>query len=176
MIGSKELLYVIVLGPASDIVSAYLRNRDIKDHVVVVFHARSQFWPDKAVNMNIHNDIKAVQALLRSELPLTYFDTGSTLRLSIEESEANIKPWGKIGKYLHNSRVERHDAAVYDIGDFGFLVNNNWSKYETVNAPDLRWDYTYNFNVNNGPIIRVTDIDKDAVFKDFFTKLRTSTK
>lgn len=108
----KGPLYVVVIGPASDIASAYLKQPAIKDHVVVVYHARSQFWPDKAQNMNIHNDIKAVQALLRSELPLVYFDTGSTLRMSSTESEQNIKPWGRIGEYLHNSRVKRDRKSV----------------------------------------------------------------
>lgn len=168
----KGPLYVVVLGPASDIASAFLKKPSIKDNVIVVFHSRSQFWPDKAWNMNIFNDLKAVQVILRSELPLIYFDTGTTLRMSNSESEENIKPCGEIGEYLHHTRVKREDQAVYDVGDIAFLINHNWCKWEKVHAPDMRVDYTYNFTVNNGPIIRVYDVDRNAVFSDFYDRLR----
>jgi len=122
--------------------------------------------------MNIYNDLKATQVILRSELPLIFFDTGTSLRMDYVESEMNVKPCGEIGKYLHLSRIKREDQAVYDIGDIAFVINQDWFKWNKVNAPDIEVDYTYNFLVNNGPIIRVYDVNKNLVFNDFYVKLK----
>jgi len=169
-------LYVMGLGAATDIASAYLKDPSIKDRIVVVWHGRTK-WPDKAWNFNVHNDLKAAQVLFRSQLPLILFDTGTFLYCPYAESTKRISPCGRIGKYLHEirsrkPRFQSDDKAMFDMGDIAFALNASWCKWEEVDAPDVRVDYSYDFSVNHGPIIRVYDVDRLAVFEDFYQRLK----
>ena len=53
-------LWVIGLGAATDIASAYLKEPRIADRVVVFWHFRTR-WPDKCWNFNVIGDVRAAR-------------------------------------------------------------------------------------------------------------------
>jgi hypothetical protein len=64
----EDPLWVIGLGAATDIASAYLKEPRIADHVIVFWHFRTR-WPDKCWNFNVIGDVRAARIVFHSDLP-----------------------------------------------------------------------------------------------------------
>ncbi len=161
-------LYVILLGPATDIASAYLKCPEIKDHVIVFWHGRTQ-WPVKCWNFNAYNDLKAVRILFTSDLPLILFDTGTYLRCPMDKSKEIIYPYSELGKFLHEFRYNKEwyqspSKGFYDLGDIAALVNPSLVYHEIVHAPEVKWDMNYIHNKKHGKMVRIYQIDRDETF------------
>ena len=69
-------LWVIGLGAATDMASAYLAEPRIVDRVVAFWHLRTR-WPTKCYNFNVFGDIHAARTLFHSPLSFVLFDTGT---------------------------------------------------------------------------------------------------
>lgn len=169
-------LWVIALGPATDLVSAYLKEPRIKDHMVAFWHGRTR-WPKQAWNFNAYNDVRAVRALFASDLPLVLFDTGTDLTCPVEESETRIRPYGELGRYLHEIRLKEAyyrspKKGFFDLGDIAFLFDPSLAKQEVVPAPGIEWDLTYLHDRPHGKMVRVFDIDRDRTFDLLSSKLQ----
>ena len=114
-------LYVVAIGCATNVATAYMINPDIADNIVLVFHTRSHFWPMSCGKQNnIMMDNRASRALFRSNVPMIMYDTGSFIRIAVEESEKRIKPLGKLGEYLHSLRL-RGTMALFTKGMFDII-------------------------------------------------------
>jgi len=169
-------LWIVGLGPATDIASAYLKQPEIADHVVVLWHGRTQFWPQKCWNFNVFNDLKAARILFRSDLPFVLFDTGTYLRCSMEESASKIRPHGELGRYLQEIRYRRPSfqsptKAFFDLGDVATLVDPSLIYWEIVDAPNVNWDMMYAWGEALGKILRIYQIDRDRTFELLYEKL-----
>ena len=168
-------LWIVGLGAATDIASAYLTDPSIAKRCIVLWHGRTR-WPESAWNFNVFNDIRAAQVLFESSLRLILFDTGTQLICPMTEAEARIKPYGNIGKYLVKIRQRNPGYSVptkgmFDLGDIAFLINPDCAKVEQVNAPSIKEDLRYSFEKTHGKILRVADIDRDAVFRELYKRL-----
>ena len=172
----EQPIWIVGLGPATDIASAYLIDPSIADRCVVLWHGRTR-WPQSAWNVNVFRDLRAAQLLLESRLPLILFDTGTNLICPMTEAESRIEPYGGIGKYLVKIRRERDPQfstprkGIFDLGDIAFLINPDCAKVEQVNAPSIKEDLRYSFKNTHGKILRVADIDRDAVFRELYKRL-----
>jgi inosine-uridine nucleoside N-ribohydrolase len=161
-------LWIIALGPATDVVSAYLKEPRIADRVVVFWHGRTR-WPEQAWNFNAYNDVRAVRTLFASDLPFVLFDTGTNLTMPMEESERRIRPLGPLGGFLHEIRLrepwyQSPTKGFFDLGDVAFLVDPSLASQEKVAAPTVNWDLRYDHKTPHGPILRVHAIDRDRTF------------
>ncbi len=162
-------LWIVSLGPSTDVACAWLKKPEIADRVVVFWHGRTR-WPDKAWNFNVYNDLKAARILLASRLPLVLFDTGTYLRCPMEESERTIRPYGELGKYLHDFRLRKKGfqsptKGFYDLGDIAALVDPTLIYSETVDAPGINWDMLYDRSKAHGKMLRIYQIDRDRTFE-----------
>jgi purine nucleosidase len=164
----EDPLWIIALGPATDAVSAYLKEPRIGDRVVVFWHGRTR-WPEQAWNFNAYNDVRAVRTLFASDLPFVLFDTGTDLTMPMEESEQVIRPHGALGRFLHDIRLrepwyQEPTKGFFDLGDIAFLVDPTLARQEVVEAPTVGWDLDYDHERTHGEIVRVFDIDRDRTF------------
>jgi hypothetical protein len=169
-------LWVIALGPATDVAAAYLTEPRIRDRIVTFWHGRTQ-WPTKCWNFNAFNDLRAVRALFHSDVPMVLFDTGTDLTIPMDEGERRIAPHGALGRYLHNIRLREKwwqapDKGVFDLGDVAALVAPSLSTFETVDVPTVNWDMLYDFERTHGRMIRVGAIERDGTFDLLERKLR----
>lgn len=167
-------LWLVGLGAATNIVSAYLKEPRIAERVVVFWHGRTQ-WPEKATNFNVHGDVRAARRLFHSDLSFVLFDTGSRLFCPMEESAQWVKT-GELGKYLHEFRYkggwyQSPTKGFYDLGDIAALVDPALGTWEVVDAPEVGWDLVYQFKTTKGRILRCADIDRDATFALLTRKL-----
>src|SRR5690606_3607796 len=81
MAGSAENpLWIVGLGAATDLASAYLKQPQIKDKVVMFWHGRTHpTWPYRAINYNVKGDMHAARMLFHAPFPFVLFDTGTHL-------------------------------------------------------------------------------------------------
>jgi inosine-uridine nucleoside N-ribohydrolase len=164
----EKPLWIIALGPATNVAGAILKDPSIMDKIVVFWHGRTQ-WPQKCWNFNAYNDTKAVQLLFDLPVRLILFDTGTQITMPMEESRERILTKGKLGEYLHQIRdrspyARQPDKGLFDLGDIAALVDPGICKSEITKAPAVGHDLRYNFEVSRGNMVRIYDIDRNKCF------------
>jgi hypothetical protein len=164
----EDPLWVIGLGPATDIASAYLADPSIAERVVALYHGRTR-WPEKCWNFNVHNDVRAARTLFHSALPFVLFDTGTYLRQPMEEAAARVAPYGPLGRYLYEirTRAPRWSApekGLFDLGDVALLVQPELCEWEEVPVPAVGWDLLYDHTRPQGRMQRVYHVDRKGTF------------
>lgn len=162
-------LWIIALGPATNVAGAILKDPSITDKIVVFWHGRTQ-WPQKCWNFNAYNDTKAAQLLFDLPVRLILFDTGTQITMSMEESKQKIFSKGKLGEYLHQIRdrspyARQPDKGLFDLGDMAALIDPEICKSEVTKAPTVGHDLRYSFSEERGKIVRIFGIDKDRCFQ-----------
>ena len=177
MAGSPEdPLWVVGLGAATDMASAFLEAPEILDRVVVFWHFRTR-WPEKCYNFNVFGDVHAARLIFHSPLSFVLFDTGTYLRCSMEESEREVRPCGELGEYLHEFRHTRAGFAsptkgFFDMGDVAALLDPDIACWEETACPDVERDITYQFRGTKGSILRCYHVDRDGAFGLLYDRLR----
>lgn len=169
-------LWIVGLGAASNIASAYLKQPAIADRVVVLWHGRTGGWPEVAWNFNIYNDLKAVRVMFMSRLPLVLFDTGTDLTCPMDECEGNVKPHGSLGRFLYDIRLrrdwyQRPNKGLFDLGDIACLADESLCTWEETDVPTLDWNMAYRWTTTHGRMIRVKTIDREGTFRLFYSRL-----
>lgn len=164
-------LWIIGLGSATDLASAYLKEPGISDRVIMFWHGRTHAtWPYRAINYNVKGDMHAARMLFHAPFPLVLFDTGTELIPGeLSESEKYIKPYGDLGQYLYNYRLKNklwsgNKKGVFDLGDIAVLIDPEVGKWEEVVCPTVNYYMDYNFLKTNGRLLRCYAVDRDKVF------------
>ena len=70
------------------------------------------------------------------------FDTGTYLRCPMQESERQVRPYGALGRYLHEYRhVRAHFGSdrkgFFDLGDVAALVDPGLACWEETECPGV---------------------------------------
>lgn len=95
-------LTVMAIGAATDVASAILRDPSITRRIRVI-NMGFQSWPVGGVEYNIANDVKAMQAVLASGVPLTV-GSGEVckrdLSLSLDQARTMVAGRGPVGEWL----------------------------------------------------------------------------
>ena len=174
----EDPIWVVALGSATNLASAYLKEPQISDKVVFFWHGRTK-WPDKCWNYNVYGDRHAAAVLFHAPLPFILFDTGTYLTCPMEESEKNVKPFGEIGKYLHDYRFRaewymQDDKGFFDLGDIAALVDPDIALWQVVSCPEVEMDLSYKFKGSKGEILRCYHIDRDKTFELLYDKLKSN--
>jgi inosine-uridine nucleoside N-ribohydrolase len=169
-------LWVVGLGAATDIASAYLKQPAIAERIVVFWHFRTH-WPEKCVNFNVFGDTRAARLVFHSPLSFVLFDTGTHLRISMDKTEQHLRPRGALGEYLHEYRKTVHHwtttgKGFFDLGDIAALADPNLAEWEEVDCPEVHWDLTYRFTGRLGRILRCYHIDCRRTFDLLFEAMR----
>jgi purine nucleosidase len=173
-----EPLWVIALGPATNLASAYLKEPRISQRIVAFWHGRTQ-WPTKCWNFNAYNDLRAVRVLFESRMPLVLFDTGTHLTLPMEETEQRILPHGPLGKFLYDIRLREKawqspTKGLFDLGDIAAVVEPSLATFEVVNVPSVNWDMLYDHKRTHGRMVRIHAIDRDGTMNLLERKLKAA--
>ena len=190
-----EPLYVLAIGALSNVASALLLAPEIIGNIVVLWTAG---YPTTVVDIvqpsfNMEQDILASQLLFDSGVPLVYlpgFHVGAQLSLSLPEMEAWVKGAGAIGDYLywlytHNPHypflgLDDHFARtwiIWDLINIAWLLEPAWVPTFLTDAPflsaDCKW---YRQGAPRHTIREALDINRDAIYRDFFRKLAEAAK
>lgn len=164
----EDPLWLVLLGPATNGVLALRKDPAIADRLVIFWHGRSA-WPEKCANFNAKNDVPAARLSFEQRSRYVLFDTGTHLRLPMEESERRFAPLGPLGEHLHAIRRRakhwmRDDKAMFDLGDIAALVEPACAKSERTAAPSVREDQTYDFARTHGDLLRIKAVDRGRCY------------
>lgn len=183
-------LYIVAIGATTNISSAILLAPEIIRNIVVTWTAG---YPTTITGVfqesfNMEQDMLASQLLFDSGVPLMYlpgFHVGVQLGLSLPEMEAWVKGKGEIGDYLYWLFMNNphypfqgiddyfgRTWIIWDLINFAWLMQPDWVPSFMTTAPyltdDRKWLRTED---PRHPMREALDINRDAIFRDFFQKL-----
>lgn len=179
-------LYVLFLGPLTDIASAYLLEPKIASRLTVIWIGGGRY-PNGGTEFNLGNDIHAANVLFGSTIPVWQVPKNVYERMpvSFAELEYRVYPQGEIGEYLfeqlHNHSQEEiprkspfRNGETWVLGDspaVGLLLYEHRFEFDWVQAPLIESDMNYIQTGLNRPIRVYKNIDSRLVLEDLYAKL-----
>jgi inosine-uridine nucleoside N-ribohydrolase len=171
---AEDPLWVVGLGASTDLASALLKEPGICDKVRFVFHARNDAnWPVRTRQFNVKGDIHAARTLLKTWVPLVWFDTGTHLACPMALTEKYLASTGGLGKFIHEFRFKQDDwqlntKGFFDMGDFVYLYEPDACNAEVIKAPTMDEHMFFDHEFTNGKMVRVYDIDNNRAWNLLF--------
>lgn len=181
-------LFVLVMGPITDIAAALQAEPKIASKMTVVWIGGMPY-PKGGWEYNLFNDPVAANNIFKSQVPLWQVphNVYMSVRVSLSELAVRVKPQGKLGEYLWQQLIEFNRAIsaslkdvpwpkseVWVLGDnpsVALLLDDHEYHYTLVNAPQLNEDLTYIPQDNTRQIRVYNAIDSRFTLEDFYAKL-----
>jgi inosine-uridine nucleoside N-ribohydrolase len=182
MSGKEGKLHVLGIAAATDIASALLLEPRIAEKIVIVWlGGHAPYWPT-ADEFNLAQDIHAARILLDSNVPLVLlpcWPVASHLTTTVAELEQHLAAHSKLGRYLTDIvRTYSGDQSavwskqIWDICASAWAVNRRWIATDSCSSPVLKDDLTWELSPDRRRIEVARQVERDAIFADFFTKTR----
>jgi len=177
----EDPLYVVTIGCITNVASALLIEPQIIKNIVVVWlGGHSLDWPSQR-EFNLQQDVLAAQVVLNSGVPLVItpcWPVVSHFHTTIPELEHYLKGKNELSDYLYktvvgyNTRnVEAWSKEIWDVVAVAWVVNPAWVRTNLVHSPVLTDQVTYSVDRSRHFIRMATQINRDAIFRDLFSKL-----
>lgn len=173
-------LYVVAVGAIPNVANALLIDPSILPNIVVVWlGGNGHQWPHQR-EFNYQQDLKASRVLFDSGVPLvqlpctpvvTHFAT------TVPEMERYVGGRGEIGDYLLEIFKDYHkdhfgwSKVLWDMTAVAWVINPRWLPSNLVHSPIVTDNYTFSFDQSRHLIRAVHFVQRDPIFRDFFTKL-----
>jgi len=179
-------LYVLFLGPLTDMASAYLMNPAIASSVKVIWIGGGTY-PAGGPEFNLGNDIHAANVVFSSamevwQVPKNVYEM---VTVSLAELEYRVQPCGEVGEYLFRQLMDHsmediprkssfRSGEAWVLGDnpaVGLLLHEHRFCYDWIQAPQITSDMTYVHTKRNRPIRVYNSIDSRLILEDLYCKL-----
>lgn len=179
-------LYVLFLGPITDLASAYLQEPRIANRLTAIWIGGGAY-PSGSVEYNLGNDINAANVVFSSPIPIWQVPKNvyEMIPVSFAELEQKVMGKGEIGTYLFNQLNEHaHEdiprKSVFRTGEswvlgdspaVGLILYEHRYEFDWVQAPLIDKDMQYVHTGLNRPIRVYRKIDPRFILDDFFSKI-----
>lgn len=179
-------LYVIFLGPLTDIASAYLMEPRIARRLTVIWIGGG-LYPDGGEEFNLGNDIHAANVVFGSNMEVWQVPKNvyEMMPVTMAELEYRVRPCGEIGAYLCDQLLEHamteipkkspfRSGETWVLGDspaVGLILYEDRFSYEWVQAPAIGMDMNYIHTKRFRPIRVYQKIDSRLILEDLYAKL-----
>jgi len=184
-------LFVVFLGPLTNLACAYLHNPEIAGKLTAIWIGGGPY-PEGGGEFNLSNDIKAANIIMKSDIELWQVPSNVYSRMitSFAELQERVYPYGKVGRYLFEQMVEFNmeltkataglnidwpKGESWSLGDspvVGLMLDPHDYAWTMREAPVIDEDMKYHFD-GNGRHIRVyNDMDSRFILEDMFAKLK----
>ena len=179
-------LYILFLGPLTDMASALLMEPRIARRCTVIWIGGGRY-PSGGIEFNLGNDIEAANVVFSSKVPVWQIPKNvyEMMAVSFAELELNVYPHGAIGKYLLEQMNEHAKEDIPRLSDFrsgetwvlgdspavGVLLYEHRFCYDWVQAPLITKDMTYVQTGLNRPIRVYREVDSYLILNDLYAKL-----
>lgn len=181
-------LYIVAIGAITNVASALLLNPEMKENVVVIWlggHAHHYNINDE---FNLQQDVAAGRILFGCSVPfvqLPCFGIVDHVSTSRYELEYWLKGKNPLCDYLVQHTIEAAESyaagkpwtrVIWDITAVAWLLNDNnrFMRGELRHSPIPEYDHHYAFDNTRHFMNYITEINRDALFADLFTKLSNS--
>lgn len=178
---SKDPLYVVAVGAITNVSNAILIDPTIIDKIVVVWlGGNGHHWPHQR-EFNFMQDLNASRIIFDCGVPfvqlactpvVTHFAT------TVPEMERYVGGRGPIGDYLLKIFTDyRKDhfgwsKVLWDMTAVAWIIDDRWLPSDLVHSPIVTDNYTLSFDESRHLIRTVKFVNRDPIFRDFFTKLQ----
>ena len=176
----EEPLYVVPIGAITNVASAILMEPEIITRIVVVWlGGNAMHWPNTR-EFNLWQDPQASRVILDSGVPfvqLPCMGVVSHLHTTIAEIERYVQGQGAIGDYLAETVKSYHQdhfawsKVIWDISAIAYLMDESMTPSNLVHSPILTDQGTWSFDSSRHLIRSAYHINRDAIFRDVFSKL-----
>ena len=194
MADDDRLLHVVAIGALTNIAAALLMEPEIITRMVVSWTSGFPTFVkfSNSPSMNLVQDQHASRLLFDSGAPLLYlpgYYIGAQLLMSLPESERWVNGRGEIGNYLHylythnRLRAQRlvepfpgQSWVCWDFINFAWLIDPTWVPTMFLPTPTLDDDLVWRHHPGRPLMSEATEVDRNAVYRDFFRKLNRHSK
>lgn len=178
-------LNVLTIGAVTDVASAILRDPAIVNRIRVI-DMGFQNWPAGGAEFNIANDVKGMQVVLASGVPLVV-GSGDVckkdLSLSLDQARTMVAGRGPIGEWLWDEfqawyyrfvkPIRKNDFSkpwvIWDTITLAYLLDLTTSvEYD---RPMLRDDMQLEHPATQRKITWITSVDSKRMWADFLARL-----
>jgi purine nucleosidase len=176
----NDPLYVVAIGAITNVASAILIEPKIIGKIVLIWlGGHAHHWPDTH-EFNLKQDILASRLVFDCGVPMVQIPcagVASHLLTTLSEMEDYVKGRGPIGDFLYetfrNCQKDHYaySRVIWDVATIAYLVNPQWVSTQIVHSPILTDQVTWSFSASRHFIKYAYAIQRDAIFKDLFTKL-----
>jgi purine nucleosidase len=176
----EDPLYVVPVGCITNIASAILIEPEIIENIVVVWLGGNGLnWPHQK-EFNLMQDVKAARVVLNSGVPMVIMPCNpvvSHFHTTLPELEHHLKGKNKLSDYLftcvaeYSPGTEAWSKVIWDVTAVAWLVNSSWIKTNLVHSPVLTDQVTYSVDNSRHFIRMAASLNRDAIFRDLFSKL-----
>ena len=179
-------LFVLLLGPLTDLASALLMEPRIAGRVTAIWIGGGAY-PAGGPEFNLGNDIAAVNVVFGStmavwQVPKNVYEM---MPVSLAELDCKVRPQGTLGRWLFDQldAYNQSDSAAastfrtgetWVLGDNpapGLLLYEHRFAFDWVPAPYITADQTYAAVGRNRPIRVYRNIDSRLILDDLYAKL-----
>ncbi len=179
-------LFVVFLGPVSDLACAYLAHPEIGGKLTAIWIGGGRY-PDGGSEFNLGNDINAANIVLKSDIELWQVPKNVYSRMSVTfaELDEKVRPYGAIGRYLFEQLVDFNtkrattdfwiNGESWSLGDsptVGLMLDPMEYFYEMREAPIIDNNMKYHFDGTGRQIRVYNDILPRFILDDFFAKMK----
>lgn len=177
---ATQPLYVIALAALSNIASALLIEPSIIEKIVVVWLGGNAHYWEHNKEFNLKQERAATRVVFESGVPLVQIPcmgVTSHLRTTVAELERYIPKDNEVGQFLLERFKEYNDnhrgwsKEIWDLAPGAWLLNETWVPSIITKTPTLADDLMYTRNPKDHDMRLATFINRDAIFRDLFTKL-----
>jgi len=181
----EDPLYVAAVGAITNVANAILIDPSIIRNIVVVWlGGNGHNWPNQK-EFNFRQDLNASRVIFDCGVPfvqlpctpvVTHFTT------TVPEMERYVAGRGAIGDYLlkiYKEYRKDHFAwskVLWDMTAVAWVINDKWLPSDLVHSPIVTDNYTLSFDQSRHLIRTVNFVQRDPIFRDFFTKLDKQAK
>jgi inosine-uridine nucleoside N-ribohydrolase len=178
-----EFLYVAAIGAITNVASALLLDPEIRDRIVLIWLGGQPHTQFSAREFNLSGDIPAAQIVFDSGVPLIQVPcqgVSSHLLASAPDMDAWLKGVNPLCDMLADtfcSYRKDHFAwakEIWDVAVIGYMLDPSWTRSVIVPTPRITSEGYYAVDPGRPPMREVTWLNRNAIFRDLFTKLRNA--
>ena len=181
-------LYVVAIGAITNVASAILTDREamVNNTVIVWLGGHALHWKDNT-EYNLRQDVASARVVLGSGAPVVLLPCQGVVS-SLRTTEGELRHWlestNPLAEYLMNNAIREAETyakgkawsrCIWDVSAVAWLMNDHsrfLSSYLTA-APIPQYDLHYSVDPTRHPICYVYSVNRDAIFTDLFTRLRS---
>jgi len=177
-----ETLYVVAIAAATNVASALLTAPEIAEKITIVWlGGHGLHWPDTR-EFNLQQDPYAARVLLDTHAPIVLVPchpVASHLITTVAELEDRLAPHSKLGRYLtdivrnYEGNPPGWSKIIWDIAASAWAINPAWIVTDPRPSPILKNNLTWDFDPHRRSIQVARQVNRDAIFADFFHKARS---
>jgi len=182
---SELPLFVVFLGPITDLACAYLEHPEIAGKLTAIWIGGASY-PNGGSEFNLGNDIAAGNLIFQSDIELWQVPQNvyGKMKVSLTTLEMRVAPLGEIGAYLFKQMIELNDrlgervgwpaGESWSLGDsptVGLMMDPNCGEWSMREVPVVDADKNYSFTGNRRHIRVYKTIDSHFILEDLYCKL-----